>query len=324
MREGSASTTGPSISSLPPIIYVGDSFSIQGSGFSPGSVVNFFVPTSSGLVNSGPIIPTALLPDSMMAFVPTTVMQGEGVAGVQIVNTDQDHAFSNTALALLQGDPATGLPSLTAINGAGLSPTSVDPDIAVANVETVITPAAPVTLAGSGFDVVNGVGVDLFCDCPGGKVGPFFLLPGNPGLGSGSLTFPVASGPGAPGTGPGAFQVTNLGNGSKSAAVSVPIGARISISRVSQSASSVTVDGAGFSSLTVINLFNLQAGTVVNVGGLNPDGSPKIPLAIASDRQFGFTLPTGISGPAFVQALNPPFIPFTSTGNDPGGAFDAI
>jgi hypothetical protein len=303
---------------------VGDSFSIQGSGFSPGSVVNFFVPTSSGPVNFGPIIPTALLPGSMMAFVPTTVTQGEGVAGVQVVNTDQDHAFSNTALALLQADPATGLPSLTAINGAGLSPSSVDPDIAVANVETVLTPGATVTLAGSGFDVVNGVGVDLFCDCPGAKVGPFFLLPGNPGLGPGSLTFPVASGPGAPATGPGAFQVTNLGNGSKSAAVSVPIGAQISISRVSQGSSSVTVNGTGFSGLTVINLFNLQAGTVVNVGGLNPDGSPKIPLAIASDRQFRFTLPTGISGPAFVQALNPPFIPFTSTGNDPGGAFDAM
>jgi len=28
-----------------------------------------------------------------------------------------------------------------------------------------------------------------------------------------------------------------------------------------------------------------------------------------------------IPGPSYVQALNPPFVPFTSTGMAPGGAF---
>jgi len=36
-----------------------------------------------------------------------------------------------------------------------------------------------------------------------------------------------------------------------------------------------------------------------------------------------FTLPTAImAGPAYVEALNPPFIAFTSTGNASAGAFD--
>ena len=29
-------------------------------------------------------------------------------------------------------------------------------------------------MGGTGFDTANGVAVDLFCGCPGGKVGPFF------------------------------------------------------------------------------------------------------------------------------------------------------
>ena len=74
--------------------------------------------------------------------------------------------------------------------------------------------------------------------------------------------------------------------------------------------------------MTVINLFNFQSHTVVNLGGLNPDGTPKIPISLANDHQFVFTLPGAIvAGPAFVQALNPPFIPFTSSGDDAGGAF---
>ena len=259
----------------------------------------------------------------MMAFLPLTVTQGEGVASVQVVNTDEGHIASNNVVALLQGDPASGLPSVTGINGVGLSPSSVDPDIAVANVETVVTAGGPVVLAGSGFDTTNGVGVDLFCDCPGGKANTAFLLPGDPGLSSNYLTFALpSSGAGSPISGPGAFQVTNLGNSFKSAAVSAPIGARISVSGVTQSGSTVTVTGTGFSNLTVINLFNLQPGAVVNLGGLKPDGTPKIPISLVNNGVFTFTLPgAAVAGPAFVQALNPPFIPFSSSGDDPGGAF---
>ena len=321
--EAASAATGPSISALPGIIYVGDSFPVIGSGFTPGSVINFFVASGSGPINYGPLIPTNILPDSLTGFLPIYVSQGEGVASVQIVNTDQGHISSNSLLTLLQGDPTLGFPNLTAIDGADLSPTSVETGVALANVETVVSAGESVTLTGSGFDTVNGVGVDLFCGCPGSKIGPFFLLPGDPGLSAGSLTFTLPSGTSGPTTGPGSFQVTNLGDSFKSAAVSVPIGAEISIDSVTQSGSTITVNGTGFSSLTVINLFNLQPGGVVNLGGLTSSGKPQIPLTLISDSQMTFTVPAAVvAGPAYVQALNPPFIAFTSSGNDSGGAFD--
>ena len=98
--------------------------------------------------------------------------------------------------------------------------------------------------------------------------------------------------------------------------------AQLNITSVTQSASTVTVDGAGFSTRTVINFFNAQGGGVVNLGGLNPDGSRVIPLTLVNSNHFTFALPAGaMPGPAFVQGLNPPFVPFTSTGASPGGAF---
>lgn len=321
-----ANPTGPSISALPPSIDVGDNFLVQGSGFTSGSVVNFFVATSTGAQNFGPMVPSSALPNSLLFFVPITVTQGEGVVNVQVVNTDQGHIPSNNALTFLQGDASLGLPSLTGIDGASLSPTSLDPGVALSNVETVVVPGATVTLTGKGFDVAHGVGINLFCACPGGNAGPFVLFHGDPGLSANTLTFNLPSGPFGPATGPGAFQVVNLiGDFFASAAVSVPIGARIGVSSVSQDGSMVTVTGAGFSVLTVINLFNLQNGTVRNLGGLNADGSSKIPLTVDSDTQFSFTLPTGAArGPAYVQALNPPFIPFTSSGNSRGGSFQIM
>ena len=74
----------------------------------------------------------------------------------------------------------------------------------------------------------------------------------------------------------------------------------------------------------MINFFNKQGAIVVNLGGLKPGGTPKIPLTFSggSSTSFKFTKPAGaVAGPAYVQALNPPFVPFTSSGNDPGGAF---
>ena len=104
--------------------------------------------------------------------------------------------------------------------------------------------------------------------------------------------------------------------------MSVPLGARINVTKVTQSGDTMTVDGTGFSTLTVINLFNAQAAETVNLGGLNPDGTPQIPLTLVNSTRFTFTLPAGaVAGPAFIEALNPPFLPFTSSGNDPCGAF---
>lgn len=311
----------PAISSVPAVVQLGNSFLIEGSGFTTGSIVNFFIATAAGVVNAGPLIPTNILPTSFRVFAPFRVTQGEGVVGIQVVDTDQTHTVSGTVLALLQGYGPAGLPSLTGINGNGIDAESTNPSYAVANVKTVVVPGTTVTLQGTGFDTVGGVGVDLFCDCAGGKIGPIFLNPGNPGLSATSLSFSIpAGGPGTPNTGPGSFQVTNLTDGFKSAALSVPIGHQIEVDGVTQQGSSVTVDGAGFSNLTVINFFNLQGATVVNLGGLTAGGQPRIPLDSVSSTRLSFTLPAGVlSGPAYVQALNPPFVPFTSSGNGPGG-----
>ena len=214
-----------------------------------------------------------------------------------------------------------------AIDGVPLAADSADPDIAVANVETVVVQGQQVTIEGTGFDTTYGVAVDLFCDCPGEKVGPFFLNPGNPGLTSTRIALNLpASGPGAPSTGPGSFVVSNQGAdgsfGRRSNAVSVPIGQRLTVTSVQQIGTTVTVDGSGFSTLTVINLFNQQAGVVVNLGGLNSDRTPRIPLALIDETKFTFSLPAAaVPGPGYVQAVNPPFVPFTSSGNGPGGSF---
>jgi hypothetical protein len=101
----------------------------------------------------------------------------------------------------------------------------------------------------------------------------------------------------------------------------VPIGAQISVTSVSQSGAAVTVNGSGFSALTVVNLFNLQGADVVNLGGLAA-GAPLIPITLINSAQFTFSVPSGaVRGPGYVQVLNPPFVPFTSSGNDSAGAF---
>ncbi len=188
--------------------------------------------------------------------------------------------------------------------------------------ETVVSPGATVKLGGSGFDTVHGVAVDLFCACTGGKIATIFLHPGEAGLSTTQLT--VAIPPGTV-TGPGSFVVSNFAGGSysaKSNAVSVPIGQVISVTSVAQTGSTITVNGTGFSTLTVINLFNVQGGGTVNLGGLGAGGKPKIPLTLISSEQFTFTRPAGaVAGAAYVQAINPPFVPYTSSGTDPGGAF---
>lgn len=164
----------PLISSISSPVVVGDSFTISGSGFTNGSVINFFVATASGTVNFGPLTPATPITSSELTVpVPTSVsgkaiFLGEGVVGVQVVNEDQDFAASNVVTAQVFGDNAAGFPNLTAINGTGLASTSANPDVAVDNVETFVSPGTTITLSGNGFDTVNGAAVDLFCDCPGG------------------------------------------------------------------------------------------------------------------------------------------------------------
>jgi len=318
----------PHISSIPGTLLVGDDLIISGTGFTNGSVVNFFVATG------GPQFKTTLTPISphgasaLTVHLDDTIPLGNGFASVTVVNTDTGFKTSNAAFALLQGDPADGIPTIQTINSKPLAPTSSDPSYATNNVETVVVQGTNVKLGGTGFDTTFGVGVDLFCACPklaGSKV-TAFLIPGNPGLTATLLTFPLPPATTLL-TGPGSFVVSNAGSDGtylkKSNAVSVPIGAQIHVLSVSQSGETITVDGTGFSTATVINFFNTQTGGAVkNLGGLNSSEKPKIPLTLISSTQFTFTVPAGaIPGASYVQALNPSFVPYTSSGSDPGGSF---
>jgi hypothetical protein len=257
-----------------------------------------------------------------MVPIPATVSQGKGFVSVQAVNTDAGFAVSNPGYALLQGAAAAGLPAITQINGHGLAATGSDPSFATANVETTLAQGSSVTLKGTGFDVKNGVAVDVFCACTGGKLPTTFINPGSPNLAAAAIVFTL---PATAPTGPGSIVVSNAGAAhsyaAKSEAVSVPIGARILITKVTQIGGTVTVDGAGFSKLSVINLFNTQPGGVVNLGGF-AGGKPRIALTLVNSTRFTFAKPTGAAaGDSFVQAFNPPFVPFTSSGNDPCAAF---
>jgi hypothetical protein len=303
----------PIIASVPKVIDVGSKFNIGGLNFTDGSEVNLFVATSGGVINGGPLIPSAhTLPTQLTVNVPASVPLGNGFVEVQVVNTDKGYLTSNSVPALLQGFPTAGIPSLTTVNGFGLATTSSDPSYATNNVETVVVPGKVVTLGGTGFDTANGVAVDLFCDCTGGKVGPFFFNPGS-GYTTTSISFTLPpSGPN-PATGPGSFVVSNRGTdgeySKKSNAVSVPIGQLVSISSVSQAGSTIMVNGTGFSTLTVINFFNAQASGVVNLGGLDARGKPKIVLTIINSDKFTFAVPVGaVAGASYVQAVNPPFV----------------
>ncbi len=137
-----------------------------------------------------------------------------------------------------------------------------------------------IPLGGAGFDARNGVAVDVFCACPknpGFKIPTLFLNPGNPGLTTDLLTVTLPAASLLP-TGPASFVISNRGPdglySKKSNAVSVPVGAQISVASVAQSGSTITVNGAGFSSLTVLNFFATTAKGVANLGGLNSHGVP--------------------------------------------------
>ncbi len=221
----------PVVSSVTSPILVGAGFTIKGRNFTKGSMVNFFVATATRPVNAGPLKPSALSTTTQLTVpVPITVPQGQGFASIQVVNTDKGFVASNLGYALLEGSAAAGLPAITKINGYGLAATSIEPGFATANVETTLAQGSTVVLGGGGFDVTQGVAVDVFCACPGGKLPTTFLNPGNPNLTAGSVTFTIpASAP----TGPGSIVVSNAGAGKtytvKSDAVSVPIGARINV-----------------------------------------------------------------------------------------------
>jgi len=306
-------TPAPSLTldPIPAPIVVGQSNALTGTGFTAGSVVLLFVSTATGPRAFGPFTPQTWSPTMLTWLPPATIPLGRGFATVRVVNTDQGFIASNSRSQLLYGSAAANIPTIMSVNGQNLEPAV--PGVPLAYVKVVIQPSSTVTLGGTGF---NAPLVNLFSSA--GNLGPLTPLAG------GSATSIQVNVPGAAPTGPGTFQVVNspYSGNVTSNAVSVVLGAQVSLSDVSQTGNEVTVTGAGFSPLLVINLFNVQGQTVVNLGGIGGNGMPRIPLTVDSSAQFRFTVPnTAVTGPAYLQAINPPFIGWSSSGGDPDGAF---
>lgn len=299
---------------------VGGGVTLAGSGITPGSVLKVYVATSSGTVDVIPngLAPSATTPTSWSGTLPwpwpvggsDAHLLGNGFVSLQLVQTDLGYNATEAVGNVLIGNAALGVPSVTAIGGVALSATSYDPSVGTANVQGLVTPGAPLVIGGSGF--ASAV-VNVFT--ASGNVGP--LTPSSQS--ATSITVPIPAN--AP-VGPGSFQVVNTTDFQSSNAVSIPIGEPVTVSNVGVNGNTVTVTGAGFNSLTVINLFAAKSGVVTNVGGFGNGQTPNIPLTVQDSHQFTFPRPVGLdTGPAYLQAINPPFIPYTSSGSGAGGSF---
>jgi hypothetical protein len=100
------------------------------------------------------------------------------------------------------------------------------------------------------------------------------------------------------------------------------IGRGVSVSSVVQKGKTMTVNGSGFSVLSVINFYNKQAGRVVNLGGLKWGGFPMIPTLSVTENTLTFAIPEGAGpGPCYVEILNPPYTSRTSSRGFGGSCF---
>ena len=293
-------------------IRLGERNFVTGAGFSAGTVIMMYVAGPSGVTAYGPYTPDFISDSSLEFSPPVSVALGNGFASLVAINTDQGYAASSPACVNLLGPTTGSPPSIGWIDDIPLE----DPDCAVpfAYIPVALPAGAPFTVSGDGFDQPRA---SLFTSA--GNLGPLdaaggwleylatFTTPANAPIGPASVQ--VVS---APYTGNAA-----------SNAVLVAVGEAIGIDAVSVNGGIITVTGRGFSPDAVLNLFNAQGGSVVNLGGLTSGGAPLIPLTSVTPTSFQFQRPAGaLAGKAFVEVLNPPFIPVTSTRNDPDGAFD--
>ena len=295
----------------PGTCYVGATETLTGFGFSEGSVVNAWVSTSTGPQKYGPFDTTFVSSTEIEWLIPASINPGRGFVTVQIINTDEGFIKSNVVGAPLASAASLDLPTITQIDGADVqAPTQQVP---LGYVETSIQQDTGITVDGTGF--ANPI-VNLFT-----STGKLSIVPEAGGTDT-SFTMIV---PAAATTGPGALQVINRGAGTPwpvSAAVSVSIGAEIDITGITVTDGRVYVTGSGFSPLTVINLFNRTPGGVVNLGGRDAGGNDRITLENLTGSSFDFPVPAGAaSDRAYLTAINPPFITYSSTATDPDGAF---
>ena len=308
---------------------VGDVIRLVGNDITPGTILKVYLNTPEGTRDMVPdgLAPTATTPatwESVLPWpwplpAPDNVQLGLGFLSAHLVRTDRGFDRSNAVTRVLVGNSALGVPGIEQLgpsNGPGtLAPFSWSPAVAVAHVERVLIPGQSAFIGGSfaGQDPV----VVIFApgDCtPLGGIAPT-------SLGETLLEFTVPAG--CP-VGTGAFQVVNRQNFLASNIVYAALGDVISVHTVTLRGRTVEVTGTGFNRFTTINLFATRRGTQtsVNFGGLLPDGQARIPLTSVTPTALTFELPDeAAGGRAFVQALNPPFIPFTSSLSRSDGSF---
>lgn len=96
--------------------------------------------------------------------------------------------------------------------------------------------------------------------------------------------------------------------------VAARISEPVSIERITLEGSSVIVEGSGFSSRSVLNLFADQEEGMILLGGHDPDGRPRIAFTLSGPRRLSFVLPARAAyRPAYLQIVNPPFLSFCRT-----------
>lgn len=291
---------------IPSPITLGTTTSLTGTGFTAGSRIIGFVGTSSGTQSIGPFTPRTWSSTQLTWDVPANMSLGQGFAILAIVNIDQNYVGSEYQQAFLFGNATMNRPTILSINSTGLH--APDGALPVVYVSTPIYPGSIVTLTGTGF---NTAGLNFFTSV--GNLGPLWPLPG-----ATSTRVQVQIPANAP-IGLGAFEIVNSPYAGfvGSQTVFVPIGDPPDIASVSQSGSTITVAGTNFANGAVVNFFNRRPnGSVMNLGG------PGLVATVLSPTQLRFQVPqNAVPGACFIQIVNPPFIPFTSSGSDPDGSF---
>jgi hypothetical protein len=295
----------PVLDPIPGPVTLGTTVTFTGSGFTAGSVILGYIPMGTSTLNLGPFTPRSWTPTQLVWDMPASVQMGQGFAVFTVINTDQNYVGSGYQQAFLAGNAALNRPTITGVNGVPLH--APDGGLPAVYVAAPIFPGTTVTLNGTGF---NGALVNFYTGI--GNLGPLVPL-----AGATSTQLQVQIPANAP-LGLGAFEVVNnpYSGAVGSQIVYVPIGDPPTITQVAQSGNTVTVTGTGFANGAAVNLFaHTASGAVVNFG-------PGTVVTVVSQVELSFAKPANaVPGMAFVQVINPPYIPYTATGNDPHGGF---
>lgn len=299
-------------SALDPTLRTATPEAVLGHGFSAGTVLMLHVATPAGVVSYGPFQPSPWSESRLDFALPIGIELGNGFASLVAIDRNAGYRTSNPLCFNLVGPAGASPPTLARVAGVALAA----PDCAVphAHVDTVLTPGATFTVHG---EHLREPRLNVFTAT--GNVGP--LEPVGPPT-SMDAVFAL---PNATAVGASTLVLVNdpyEGNVSSNAVV-VSVGARIAVDAVTQEGDRIVVTGKGFAANTVLNLFNRQGGAAVNLGGLDGTGKPVLGLDVISPERIEVSRPpNAVPGPAFVQALNPPFLASTASQPTEAAAFE--